>query len=224
MKRLNTKEELLDFLAAAIEAAKAAGNLIRINANRAKKTKLVSAHDIKLDLDIQCQEAIENQLLKRFPSITVVGEEGVRGTQVNHFRWVVDPIDGTVNYFHGIPHAGVSIALQERVDSSRTSPPDREIIPGCTLGKPTSSRFSTTVGVIYDPFQDELWTAVVGDRSRLNGKPVSVNHHSQLRAAIISMGFGKHPVFLKRALPLFGQLCSKAQKVRILGSASLALA
>ena len=78
-----------------------------------KRVNFSDAHDIKLELDVRCQKLIEKTLRAAFPQIPLLGEEGDSGNVNAEYRWVVDPIDGTVNYAFGIPHAAVSIALQE---------------------------------------------------------------------------------------------------------------
>ena len=78
-----------------------------------KRVNSAHAHDIKLELDVRCQKLIEKTLRAAFPQISLLGEEGCSGDANSEYRWVVDPIDGTVNYAFGMPHAAVSIALQE---------------------------------------------------------------------------------------------------------------
>ena len=83
-----------------------------------KRVNSAHAHDIKLELDVRCQKLIEKTLRAAFPQISLLGEEGCSGDANSEYRWVVDPIDGTVNYFLGMPHAAVSIALQVRSPQS----------------------------------------------------------------------------------------------------------
>src|SRR5262245_48291024 len=152
----------------AITAAKAAGRLMRQHSHSVKKITQSTQHDIKLELDVRCQKLIEKILLDGFPRASALGEEGVRGNQQADYRWVVDPIDGTVNFTYGIPHACVSIALQEtcakgqwaRVSGSRS---------GMSMHEARITDYQTLVGVVYDPFCDELWTGILGQRARLNG-------------------------------------------------------
>src|SRR5688500_14555492 len=100
-------------LACAIRAAKAAGALMVKNRWAVKKINSETQHDIKLELDVRCQKTIERILRKEFPKIPILGEEGFTGDIQEQTRWVVDPIDGTVNFAHGIPHSCVAIALQQ---------------------------------------------------------------------------------------------------------------
>src|SRR5437660_2414971 len=98
----------------AVEGARAAGELMRRHRHSPKKVNSATQHDIKLELDVRCQKLIEKTLRAAYPQLAILGEEGVLGdTQAEH-RWVVDPIDGTVNFTYGIPHCCVSIALQTR--------------------------------------------------------------------------------------------------------------
>src|SRR5256885_5425879 len=92
---------------------------MRDNFHSAKKINSATQHDIKLELDVRCQKQIEKILRRGFPETAILGEEGVSGDPGAESRWVVDPIDGTVNFAYGIPHSCVSIAFQ--VQSSKTS-------------------------------------------------------------------------------------------------------
>ena len=98
----------------AINAAHAVGKLMRRHLHSTKRANTVTQHDIKLELDVRSQHLIEKSLRVRFPEIALLGEEGVVGDPEAEYRWVVDPIDGTVNFAYTIPHACVSIALQHR--------------------------------------------------------------------------------------------------------------
>lgn len=185
-------------LAAAVAAARAAGKLMQQNFAKAKVVNEATHHDIKLELDVRCQKLIEKMLHKAFPEIPFLGEEGITGDVAGEYRWVVDPIDGTVNYAFGIPHAAVSIALQYRGQS--------------------------IVGVIYGPFTDELWTAIRGEQTKWNGKPVSVSNRTKIEDAIIAMGFSKSKENLEKSIPYLNRLARQAKKIRIMGSAALELA
>jgi myo-inositol-1(or 4)-monophosphatase len=193
-------------LPAAVEAAQIAGDLMRRNLLRTKKIKAVATHDIKLELDVQCQNAIERRLRKTFPEIAILGEEGNVGETDAEYRWVVDPIDGTVNFAYGIPHASVSIALQVRGERSD---------PG--------SNFATVMAVVLDPFRRELWTATREQASRLNGRPIHVSQRSRLAETIISLGFAKHQANLLKMLPSLERLIHRVRKLRVMGSAVLDL-
>jgi myo-inositol-1(or 4)-monophosphatase len=198
-------------LDSAVNAARAAGALMRQHLRRPKTINATDAHDIKLELDVRCQRLIESRLLDAFPGIAILGEEQSAGDPNAAFRWVVDPIDGTVNFAHGVPHASVSIALQERQTLDPNPAPN---IPS----------FVTIAGVVYDPFTEELWTAVRGGRALLNGRTVTVSNRKRLAEAVLSLGFGKHEIALSHLLPAFRALTPKVRKLRIMGSAALDLA
>src|ERR1044071_3823078 len=153
------------YLNAAENAARAAGKLLLENFQQQQRIKALAAHDIKLEIDIHAQELIGNLLLDEFPGHALYGEEGIVGDQSSEHQWIVDPLDGTVNYFYGIPHFCVSIALR--------------------LQK------KTVTGVIYDPIRGEMWTAQQGDVSKLNGTPIHVSKRAELGEAVISIGLAK---------------------------------
>lgn len=182
----------------AVKAARAAGKLMRANWNSPKKINAAEAHDIKLELDVKCQRLIEKILLGAFPGVALLGEEGITGDVTAEYRWVVDPIDGTVNYAYGIPHAAVSIALQQREES--------------------------VVGVIYDPFTDELWTVTKGGPTRLNGRAVRVTKCTKVGESVVAMGFSKSRQNMAKSIPQLNRLARRTRKIRVLGSAALELA
>jgi myo-inositol-1(or 4)-monophosphatase len=212
------KSELKRAIAAAVKAARAAGALMRKNLHAPKKVNEATQHDIKLELDVRCQKLIERRLRRAFPRIAVLGEEGESGAaNTAEKRWVVDPIDGTVNYAHGLPHACVSIALQWRSLTSEVQ---------SLKSRNHASRvtdYLTVLGVVYDPFTDELWTAIRGEPARLNGRIIRVSRRGKLGEAMISIGFSKSKAALATALPIFCRLARRARKMRIMGSAALAL-
>ncbi len=185
----------LDF---AIEAAHAAGGLLRAHYGRALAVDVNEAHDIKLALDRRSQALIESCLLEEFPSHAIYGEEGMRGDADSEFQWVIDPIDGTVNYFYGIPHFAISIALRQ-------------------TGR-------IIVGVIYDPMRDELWSVEEGGVAMLNGRPAVVSDRTVLGEAVVSVGMAKSLANINRGLPLFERMLRSAKKCRMMGSAALDIA
>jgi myo-inositol-1(or 4)-monophosphatase len=216
-----TKSEQRKALAAAVRAARTAGKVMRQNLHAAKIVNLATPHDIKLELDVRCQQLIARILHRAFPQVALLGEEGGSGSAKAPARWVVDPIDGTVNYAYGIPHAAVSIALQERSAKCQ--------VTGARSKKQLkhhASRitdYQTLIGVIYDPFQNELWTAIRGEPARCNGRVIHVSPRTRMREAIVAMGFAKTQANLRQFLPCFAQLSRRVRKVRIMGSAALSL-
>jgi myo-inositol-1(or 4)-monophosphatase len=196
-------------LAIAVEAAETAGRLLRRHWKTPKKINKTQAHDLKLELDVRCQRQIARRLHQAFPEIALLGEEGTDGDETAAFRWVVDPIDGTVNYAYQIPHACVSIALQRRV----AEPQD---------GK-TTADYHTLAGVVHDPFCQETWSALRDQPAHLNNKPIRVSARSRLSDSVVSVGFAKYDVNLQHMLPGFQNLVPRVRKVRIMGSAALDL-
>jgi myo-inositol-1(or 4)-monophosphatase len=187
-----------DYLHAAIEAAHAAGGLLRANFGKPLNVDENLAHDIKLELDKRSQTLIESLLLARYPDHAVYGEEGIRGDQDSEFQWIIDPIDGTVNFFYGVAHFAISIALRQ-------------------AGK-------IIVGVIYDPLRDELWACEAGQPATLNGQPIRVSDRTALGEAMVSVGVSKTLESVNASLPVFTRMVREAKKCRMMGSASLDIA
>ncbi len=188
----------MHYLETAEEAARAAGELLRARFAKPLTVNATTAHDIKLEVDVLAQNLIAEHLLGRFPEHALYGEEGIVGDQSSDHQWVVDPLDGTVNYFYGIPHFCVSIALRFR----------GEII----------------VGVIYDPIRDEIWNGEKGQPPRLNGEEFHVSTRADLAEAIVSVGLSKTSATIDSGLPMLQQMAYRVRKCRMLGSAALDLA
>ena len=201
-----TVSEKKNLLAAAVKAAHAAGDIMRRNRLASKKINEATQRDIKLELDVRCQRKIESMLSKAHPEIAVLGEEENAGDVESELRWVVDPIDGTVNFTYDIPHACVSIALQQRLAKRNKY----------------GENYETIIGAVYDPFVEELWTAIRGQAAKLNGKRIHVND-GPLKEAMLSIGFAKDKKTMDYMIPYFNKLALKIRKPRMMGSATLAL-
>ncbi len=186
------------YLDAAVAAAQEAGDLLRSRFCQPLHVNVTEAHDIKLEIDVQAQELISRALLQQFPNHALYGEEGIVGDQTSEHQWVVDPLDGTVNYYYGIPHFCVSIALRW----------NGEII----------------VGVIFDPMRNELWAAQKGAEPTLNDKPFRVSTRADLAEAILSVGLSKTSATIDSGLPLLQTMVHRARKCRLMGSAALDMA
>ncbi|MBM3857472.1 MAG: inositol monophosphatase [Verrucomicrobia bacterium] len=188
-------------LSVAREAALAAGELLRDQALHHHDDIVVDAaeaHDIKLELDRRCQSLIEKMVLRSFPDFAIYGEEGVSGNPDAEYQWIIDPIDGTVNFFYGIPHFAISIALRYK----------KEIV----------------LGVIYDPMRNELWEAARGGTVTLNGHPIHVSRRTQLSETAVSVGLSKTAATIEQAAPQFLKMLSSVRKCRLMGSATLDIA
>ena len=185
-------------LETAVHSAQEAGKLLRANFHLPKDVDEALHHDLKLALDKESQDLITGIILKEFPTHAIYGEEGLAGDQSSQHQWIVDPIDGTVNFFYGIPHFCISIA--KRVDG--------ELV----------------LGVIYDPMVDELWTIEKGGQPHLNGSPVTVSKRDKLEESILFVGCGKDEEALKTGLERFKKGSLRARKMRMMGSAALGMA
>jgi len=189
---------MADVLEVAIAAARAAGEIQRAGMRGPVAVRSVTAHDLKLQTDVDCEAAIRDIIGSVFPDHAILGEEegGVIADSVP--TWIVDPLDGTVNYARHLPHFCVSIAVQ---------------IAG-----------RATVGVVYHAVTDELFTAREGDGAFLNGERITVSNVTHLRDAMIAMGCGKSKSAIDGTLNAMRDMMYSAQKVRIWGAAALEMA
>ena len=188
------------YLDIARKAATAAGQLLRDHYGGDQQVDAFEDHDIKLHLDVRCQELIAGIILESFPDHTIVGEEGNAGGESGEFQWVVDPIDGTVNYFDGIPHFCVSIALRR------------------------GSGEDWMLGMIYDPMMNELWAVEAGGIPTLNGVPIQVSQRDEMAQAVVTVGFSKTKESMAAGFDRYREIVGKVRKSRMMGSAALAMA
>jgi myo-inositol-1(or 4)-monophosphatase len=185
------------YLRAAEQAARLAGAFLREHFFSFKQVDEALQHDIKLRLDKESQELISDYLLSVFPESSILGEEGTDGVAQSDYCWIVDPIDGTVNYFYGIPIFCVSIALQHK----------GKLVMGC----------------VYDPMQRECFSAIAGRCATLNGNPVSVSPRRSMSEDVVFIGHGTHDGSGEAGVSRFAHISRQVRKIRILGSAALTL-
>jgi myo-inositol-1(or 4)-monophosphatase len=190
-------------LETAIEAASEAGKLLRRNFGSTLNVNQATHHDIKLEIDEQSQRVITKVILADFPDHCILGEEAVTGNPNAEVRWVVDPLDGTVNYFYNIPHYAVSIAAQEHK---------------------RGDQWETVAGVVLAPEIDELFATEKGQPATLQGKPIHASNRAELSEAIVAIGFFKSAETINRGLQQFGQIIHRVRKMRLMGAAALDVA
>ena len=158
--------------------------------------------DLVTEADLAAQETVRQTLREAFPTHSMIGEEDPPEALVrrksSEFCWIVDPLDGTTNYVHGVPFFCVSLALEY-------------------FGK-------LIVGVVYNPASGECFTAEVGKGAQLNGKPIQASGVTTLDEALISAGFPAAVTRDDLDLRLFNEVVLVSQSVRRSGSAALNLA
>ena len=182
-------------------AARAAGKLM-VRALKRPDMITISEkkpHDYVTETDKQIEQAVVDMIHKAYPDHGILGEEGAE-LQGKDYLWIIDPIDGTRNFIHGLPHFTISIAITYR------------------------NRLEH--GVIYDPERDEFFTASRGKGAHLNGKRIRISQSKQLETALLATNAPyRHDIqqintylqILKSLLPICGD-------IRHMGSASLDLA
>jgi len=150
--------------------------------------------------DKKVEKTIINELLKARPDYSVLSEESGEINNDKSFKWIIDPIDGTANFLHGIPHFAISIGLEK----------DGEII----------------CGIIYDPIKDEMFVAEKGNGSYLNNQRIRVSSRSKLKDCIIFTGGPKKESEDRDlALKEYNNFSTKILiPIRKLGSAALDMA
>lgn len=195
------------FAAQAGEIAREAGALLREFYAQGVTTEYKGAADLVTVADRTAEKLIRERLSKVFPTHGIYGEEGTRDRLDQEFRWYVDPLDGTTNFAHAVPHFCVSLGLEQR-PSGLTEGEDGTLV----------------AGVIYDPMRDELYLAERGKGAYLNGKRIHVSTIATLEESLVSTGFPSRKRHESPNVHFYHEFTLRSHGVRRLGSAALDLA
>jgi myo-inositol-1(or 4)-monophosphatase len=184
----------------AVDAARAAGRLLRDELSGARRIAYKgSPTNLVTEMDQRAEALILERLHRAFPDDAVLAEEGGAAAGRSDRRWIVDPLDGTTNYAHGLPIFGVSIALEAA----------RRLV----------------LGVVYDPTREELFVGERGAGATLNGAPIRVSATPLVNESLLATGF---PYNIRETadtnLTEYAAMSVRARAIRRLGSAVIDLA
>jgi myo-inositol-1(or 4)-monophosphatase len=187
----------------AIKAARRAATVInRASFDLDRITVSEKQHnDFVTDVDQAAEQAIIETLLKAYPDHAILGEESGASRNLNdesEFVWIIDPIDGTLNFMHGYPNYCISIALQQK-----------GVI---------------TQAVVYDPVRNDLFTATKGAGAYLNDKRIRVRNPDRVVKSLLATGHGVAPGAAAEYLKMYELMVTRCQGLRTSGSAALELA
>lgn len=188
---------LAEELEAALEAARRAGDVLRENFGARHRIRYKGEVDIVTETDERSEAVIKEALLGAYPTYGMLAEEGGETTGEEDARWVVDPLDGTTNYAHGLPIFAVSIALEKAGEIA--------------------------LGVVHDPIRQETFVAERGRGAWLNDESIGVSETDELVRALVVTGFPYDREEVPAAIDIFGRLALRTQSMRRLGSAALDL-
>lgn len=167
-------------------------------------------NDLVSQADREAEAAILAVLRERTPEFGIIAEE-TGGRAAGPATWYIDPLDGTTNFLHGIPHYAVSIALVAHGAA------------GGAAGAPSGE--NPVVGVVYDPCREELFTAVQDVGAWLNGRRIACSRTTDLSDAVLATGFPFRDFsFADQYLPMFNDAIRSSRGVRRCGAAALDLA
>jgi myo-inositol-1(or 4)-monophosphatase len=184
-------EELLEL---AVTIAKGAGHLLLDRPASWELTSKSTAIDIATQMDLASEKLIVNAILAARPDDGIIGEEGAERVSKSGYTWVIDPVDGTVNYFYGLPGWNISIAVKDKD--------------------------GTVAGVVHAPTIDSTWHATRGGGAFLNAVPISSNEPIELNRALIATGFAYEVKDRINQLDLVQQLLPKVRDIRRMGAAA----
>jgi myo-inositol-1(or 4)-monophosphatase len=195
---------LTQYMAVCEKALRAGGDAIQSWTGRFDVRKKGPA-DLVTQADLASQQTVSRIIWDAFPDHAIIGEEDAAlpaetnaAAHNSDYRWIVDPLDGTTNYVHGLPHYAVSLALEHQ-------------------GK-------LLVGGVFDPIQDECFTAVSGQGALLNGEPIHTSNVSAISEALAVASFPTNVRPNSPDLMVFLQAAYNCQAVRRSGSTALNLA
>jgi myo-inositol-1(or 4)-monophosphatase len=182
----------------AITIARQAGAILRYGVERERQVESKGHADVVTDIDKASEALLVSAIRERYPDHAIVAEEGSNSDGQSEYTWLIDPLDGTLNYLHGLPIYAVSLGLVR-------------------AGQPY-------LGVVYDPTRDELFVAERGRGAYLNGRQLQVSPTAQLNKALLTTGF-PYDRFNRSENNLreFAHILLHVQDVRRPGSAALDL-
>jgi myo-inositol-1(or 4)-monophosphatase len=182
-----------------LEAARGAGRVLRRYFGKPLKISMKGPVDPVTEADKAAEKAVVDVLRRRFPDHGIVTEESAPLAGASPYRWVIDPLDGTINFSHGLPHACVSIALLRG-------------------GTPL-------MGAVLDPFRGELFWAERGRGAWLNGRRLRVSARTDMMKALFVTGFPYDRYKRWRYyLRFYGEVLRRSQGLRRMGAAALDMA
>jgi myo-inositol-1(or 4)-monophosphatase len=185
---------------ACAEAARRGGEILRDRFGRRRTIEYKGGIDLVTDADRASEGALLEFIGRRFPGAAILAEEsGASGVAGGALRFIVDPLDGTTNYAHGLPHFAVNVAVADAD--------------------------GLAAGATYDPTRDELFVGARGEGATLGGERIACSREADLGRALLTTGFPydvhEHA---DEPLRLFGAYIRRARAIRRLGSAALDLA
>jgi myo-inositol-1(or 4)-monophosphatase len=181
----------------ALLAARQAGEVLRAAFGIEHDITYKGEVDLVTEVDAEAEQVIRNELLGTFPTHGMLAEEGGELAGEADARWIVDPLDGTTNYAHGLSIFCVSIALERAGE--------------------------VVLGVVHDPMGEETFIAERGRGATLNGDPINVSDTGELIRALIATGLPYDRAEMPEALELFGRFAATTRGMRRLGSTALDL-
>ena len=184
-----------ELLVLALDIAGQAGRLLVDRPASGELTAKSTAIDIATQMDLASEKLIVNAILAVRPDDGIIGEEGADRTSKSGYTWVIDPVDGTVNYFYGLPAWNISIAVKDAQGA--------------------------VVGVVHAPTIDSTWHATRGGGAFLNNLPITCNEPIELNRALISTGFAYDVKDRINQLDLVNKLLPKVRDFRRIGAAAV---
>jgi myo-inositol-1(or 4)-monophosphatase len=189
---------LESFAEAAASIAREAGARINEFARQRIGFELKGKYDIVTEADRTCEALIVERLRAKYPTHSVLAEEGSGSERGSEYRWYVDPLDGTTNFAHGFPVYNTSIGLEH----------NGELI----------------AGAVYDPTRDEMFTAEKGGGAFLNGERIHVTKTSRVEDSLSATGFPSRKRHPNLNIHFYYQLAMLSHGVRRAGAAAIDLA
>ena len=186
-----------DLLELARLAATKAGDFVNQRPESFDLNIKTNARDFATQMDIASEKMIVETILAARPDDGIIGEEGGARDSKSGYTWVIDPIDGTVNYFYGLPAWNVSVAVK-----------DKE---------------GVVAGVVYSPTVNALFSATRGGGAFFNGKKIHCNDPVDLKDALVGTGFSYDLEIRKEQGAFAASLLLKTREIRRMGAAALDL-
>ncbi len=180
-----------------IEAAKEAGNLLIDNLEKVKEVSFKDKNDIVTEIDVKSEKIIIDKIKESFPDHTILSEESGFDDKNSEYIWVIDPLDGTINYYHGGAPFRVGICLLKNKES--------------------------IISAVYNPIKDEMYFAEKGKGATVNGKRIKVNDNNNFKYSSVMTHLSSKKDARTKTMSKLDKVFENALHVRFYGCGLAAL-
>lgn len=202
----------LEVYQTAVRGAMAAGEILKKNFHERLTIDREYEHDIKLEVDRITESAIIKVIEESFPDHSIISEEAGVKVKSGEYCWIIDPLDGSVNYYYNIPYFCTCIACYKTPSQT---------VQSIAHGKKINNMGEPFIGTVYSPITGDLYTATSGFGAYRNGVKIAAGNYKKIGDSMAILSAGGSQTVIDTMSPIIKVISEKARKVRIFGATGL---